>query len=126
MAPNDIPQPDVVKLDGTNYAEWKFFIESLLRTKGLHRYAMGTAPVPGPTATEKERMRYEDKDGMALGILTLYMENKLKETVSNLTTAHEVWQRLVETLDPPTRLRSMSLLMKFWKMEYELGLPMGS
>lgn len=93
-------------LDGSNYAIWKWQIESILKSKGLYEVTKTGQPAKG------EEARLEEKKNQAQALIASTLDSTNKMKVLNCRNANEIWTRLQSIYENKTSFEKQNLLGK--------------
>lgn len=87
-----------------NYNVWSIQVSNTLKAKGVFRYAKGVVPQPvtdtGATsalAQQKVQYDWEDKDTIAINIITLTLSLDIVISTESYTTSKQLWDALAST-----------------------------
>lgn len=106
----------VTKLNNTNYPNWKFKVELLLRSKGLWKKVIETEkPEPsvasGVTTNQKAIDEWDENDDATRGIIGLTLEEDQIALIRTTKTAKGMWNALKDYHEKNT-LQNRVFLMR--------------
>ena len=112
---------DVAKLDGSNWAAWKFQMRHLLVAKDLWEHVEGTAQDPGAEAAA--RAAHEKASQKAMATLALGISPKLVYLVTSCTTPKDFWDTLKAQFERNTLASKLLLKRQFFTAKMKEGQP---
>jgi len=91
------------KFTGKDWTFWKEQMKSVFMLEGLWEIVDGTLPEPAEQeGNEADRAQWARKDGRALAMLKLLLDNSQLVIVLGCDTAQDAWQALVDRYEQPT------------------------
>ena len=91
------------KFTGKDWSFWKEQMKSVFMLEGLWEIVDGTLPEPADVeGNEGERAQWIRKDGRALAMLKLLLDNSQLIIVLGCDTVQDAWQALVDRYEQPT------------------------
>ncbi|UYV72952.1 hypothetical protein LAZ67_10001254 [Cordylochernes scorpioides] len=85
----DMSQSNIPKLDGNDFANWKFRILSVLEVKALAHFLVQDSP-----KDEAEKAKWIQQDAQAKGIITCAMNDSQVALILTYYTFKEIWTSL--------------------------------
>lgn len=119
----------IVKLNNTNYSNWKFKMELILLKQNLFKKVIiNRKPVPIPTSNAnptpknaKEISEWEEADDQARGWIGLSVEDDQLIHIRNKKSAKEVWNVLKEYHEKNTLTNKVHLMRTICSLKLENG-----
>ena len=95
-------QSQKIILTPFNFFKWKAEMEIFLRVKGLYMVNMETKEYPNATV---EKIKWKNRRDEAYGLLCLSISRDLLFHINGLTSANEVWEKLVDIFGKTDEMR---------------------
>src|SRR5277367_1282071 len=98
-----------IKLNSSNYHQWKTHVSFLFRFKHLLEVATDAAIEPATSASQAEKDAWKTKNEEALGLIGLSIIPDLYVLIGHCTKAHEAWTILQQTYNISLESRNIQL-----------------
>lgn len=124
---SDMYSVKIVKLNNSNYSNWKFRMELLLLKKNLwKKVILGDRPAPIPTSADnptptnaKQIEDWEEADDQARGSIGLTVEDDQLVHIRNKKSAKEVWKALKDYHEKNTLTNKVHLMRMICSLKLE-------
>ncbi len=117
--------PNIDKLDGSNWSNWKVQLMNFLKARKLWKMCLGTEVIPGQedVAAVEE---YEVKVARVLSILcqTISTQYLYLITSQNVTDPKQAWNALIGQFERPSLSNKMSLKSQLFGLQMKPGCSM--
>ncbi len=107
------------KFNGNDFAGWKFEMESMLMSAGLHKVVMGHDPKP--LEDERAIEKWSRKDEIARGTIVANVARPHHVYLRGKLTSKEMWDGLCESFDTSTVANEVYLRGKWTAIEMKAG-----
>ena len=108
------------KLDGNNYATWKFQMKHLLLAKGLWEHGEGTANIDDAT-TAQPRAEFVQKSQKAFSTIVLAISTNQLYLVTSCDGPHEAWEASRTNFERGTLANKLLLKKQYFRTEMKSG-----
>ena len=82
---------NIVLLTTTNYFQWKFHMEDLLRSKGLYRITLETEATPHQ---DEKQAKWENKNDQARRLIGMSISPELRFHLDGEDSPVKAWEKL--------------------------------
>jgi len=113
MGPGTEERFGITQFAGTNFSNWKFRVEILLRKHNVAHCL--TEETPSETAA---KAAFIGKDATAIPLLVQCVADSHLEYVKDATTARAIWERLCSTFEPRGTSNKLFLLKKMLTLKF--------
>lgn len=104
------------KFDGSNFVVWKAQVEAYMRVKECWQ----ALSLPRPTGDKPEKIQaqsnWDEQDQIARAILLLSLSDEQAMMVCHLTTASQIWKRLVDAHEQHSQASRVVLQRQFFEV----------
>jgi hypothetical protein len=83
------------KLNGENFASWKFQMQHYMKACGYHKIVTGEEKAPGSSASGEAKQAYERRCDKAFSTLVLAINGELIYLIRECQTVQDAWSKLV-------------------------------
>ena len=108
------------KLDGNNYATWKFQMKHLLLAKGLWEHVEGTAELDN-NANAQARAEFTQKSQKAFSTIVLAINTNQLYLVTSCDGPNEAWEALRTNYERGTLANKLLLKKQYFRAEMKSG-----
>lgn len=104
------------RLNGSNYREWRFQINAILRAQELVEIVNGESPKPGDDASAEDKKKWSQKDGKAMATLFASLNSDQSKLVLSCKSSKEI----IDTLESIHNKKSDVYLMTLYEDYFAL------
>ena len=111
----------IKKLTGSNYQDWAFKIQLVLREKGLMKFLKEENQEAPSTATAKVKETHEELREKTFAILSLAVSDECLFLVKQCDTPFQIWEKLKSVYEPKCNHRASQVRRKFLSLSLQSG-----
>lgn len=111
----------VIKLKDDNYELWKYQVLLILRASKLWNYVSGALPRPAATASNDDKLAWEDKDYQAQAIIVPTLDPRNAIHVYNCATSKDIFDTLQLIHSDSSALNKQRTLNAFFNIKHKPG-----
>jgi hypothetical protein len=123
----DDKTPRIQRLTAHNYPSWASEMKALLMSKGVWKCISGSVesilanPDASSELTTLEKLRLEEDDNKAMGLIALNISETYREKIRNATKSKQAWKTLEEFFEAKAPFNKVHLLLQLVSLKLTEG-----